>query len=474
MRIDLIVNDAPVYWEGDPAARLLDVLRDDLGLTGVKCGCREGECGACSVLLDGRLANSCLVAMGQARGRRVVSIEGYRGSKRFAALDRAFAAHGAVQCGYCTPGMVLASEALLSGNPRPTEAQVRAGIAGNLCRCTGYNAIVAAILDASREGIWEAAHACAGDAGVCDTGVCDTGVCDTTGSDAEDKRAVGALPDTPHTLAEALELMARGEFTPYAGGTDLMVKDSPGQTKAQGSGRRFLFLQGIEELRQIREDGQYLRIGAAVTYAQLLASDLTPAILREAVAQIAAPGIRNVATLGGNIANASPKGDGALVCFVTDCQLRLAHIQDGTIIERTVPIASFYRGRGLTILEPGELLIEILMPKTWLAGYGLCKVGGRRALAISRISFAGLFCSENGVVKHLALAFGAVEDTVVRKPQLDQMLVGKTLDEARKLVGPLLEAYGQAIHPVQGRVSATYRLQVCLNLAADFLATHLS
>ena len=146
------LNGEKTCWQGDPARKLLDLLRDDLGQVGVKCGCREGECGACSVLLDGRLVNSCLIAAGRVDGAEVVTIEGLRDSERFQILDRCFAAHSAVQCGYCIPGMVLAAEALLSRNPHPTVEDVRAGISGNLCRCTGYNAIVDAIIDASKEG----------------------------------------------------------------------------------------------------------------------------------------------------------------------------------------------------------------------------------------------------------------------------------------------------------------------------------
>lgn len=150
--IDFVLNGQKTTWQGDQSAKLLDALRDDLGLNDVKCGCREGECGACSVLLDGQLVNSCLVAMGRVADASVTTLEGFKTSKRFAILDRSFAAHAAVQCGYCTPGMILAAEALLTSNPHPTEAEVRTAISGNLCRCTGYNAIVSAILDAAKEG----------------------------------------------------------------------------------------------------------------------------------------------------------------------------------------------------------------------------------------------------------------------------------------------------------------------------------
>jgi len=150
--IEFTLNGAPVTYEGSATDRLLDVLRDTYGLTGVKCGCKEGECGACSILLDGKLVNSCMVAMGRVIGCNVVTIEGYAKTERFKVLDAAYAAVSAAQCGYCIPGMVLASECILSKNPQPTEMEIRDGISGNLCRCTGYNAIVKAIQIAAKEG----------------------------------------------------------------------------------------------------------------------------------------------------------------------------------------------------------------------------------------------------------------------------------------------------------------------------------
>lgn len=150
--IEFMLNGMPVTYEGSATARLLDVLRETYGLTGVKCGCKEGECGACSILLDGKLVNSCMVAMGRVAGCDVVTIEGYAKTERFKALDAAYAAVSAAQCGYCIPGMILASECVLAKNPDPTEAEIRDGISGNLCRCTGYNAIVKAVQIAAKEG----------------------------------------------------------------------------------------------------------------------------------------------------------------------------------------------------------------------------------------------------------------------------------------------------------------------------------
>ena len=150
--IKFILNDQEVTSNSEANERLLDVLRNEFSITGVKCGCKEGECGACSIILDGKLVNSCMVAIGSIEGSTVVTIEGYRETERFAVLDKAYASVSAVQCGFCIPGMILASECILDKNPNPTEAEIREGISGNLCRCTGYNAIVEAISIASKEG----------------------------------------------------------------------------------------------------------------------------------------------------------------------------------------------------------------------------------------------------------------------------------------------------------------------------------
>jgi carbon-monoxide dehydrogenase small subunit len=150
--IKFTLNGTEVVYLGSATDRLLEVLRDTYRTTSVKCGCKEGECGACSVLIDGILYNSCCVAMGAVEGCSVVTLEGFRETERFAVLDRAFGEVSAVQCGFCIPGMVLAAEALLSKNPHPTDDEIREGLSGNLCRCTGYNAIINAVKIAAKEG----------------------------------------------------------------------------------------------------------------------------------------------------------------------------------------------------------------------------------------------------------------------------------------------------------------------------------
>jgi len=150
--VSFTVNGETVYLAISPFASLVEVLRDDLELTGTKQGCGEGECGACSVLLNGKVVNSCLVLAAECAGAEVLTIEGLGRSGNLHPIQEAFVQIGAVQCGYCTPGMVMAAYALLQENPSPSEATVRRALEGNLCRCTGYRKIMDAVLAAADGG----------------------------------------------------------------------------------------------------------------------------------------------------------------------------------------------------------------------------------------------------------------------------------------------------------------------------------
>lgn len=152
--IQMTVNGEPCELAVEPWRTLLDVLRDDLGLTGAKKGCDRGDCGACTVLLDGRPVTSCMILAVQAAGHAIITIEGLADLSHapLHPLQQAFIEHGAIQCGFCTPGMILAAAALLAENPQPTAAEVREALAGNLCRCTGYVKIVDAVLAAAEAG----------------------------------------------------------------------------------------------------------------------------------------------------------------------------------------------------------------------------------------------------------------------------------------------------------------------------------
>jgi carbon-monoxide dehydrogenase small subunit len=145
------INGAPVEYLCEPHQTLLDVLRDELNLTGTKEGCATGDCGACSVTVDGRLVCSCLTLAAELNGKKIGTIEGMANGTKLHPLQQKFLEHAALQCGICTPGMLVAARSLLERNANPTEEEVRYWLAGNLCRCTGYNNIVAAVLDAAVE-----------------------------------------------------------------------------------------------------------------------------------------------------------------------------------------------------------------------------------------------------------------------------------------------------------------------------------
>lgn len=259
------------------------------------------------------------------------------------------------------------------------------------------------------------------------------------------------------SLQEALELRAAHNVVPYAGGTDLMVENRPGVA--------YLFLNKVPELKRITVDDESIRIGAAVTFTEAIASPDVPQLMKEAVSRIAAPAIRNAGTFGGNLGNGSAKADSVLIEFVADAKLRLVSLRG----ERTVDVDKFYLGRKKLDLGNDELIAEILLPKQGLEQYYYEKVGGRSALAISRVSFAGVFAAEDGKITNVAAAFGAVADTVLRFKDIEAMLLGKTLDEAKALKADYLRAYAVRMVLTRGRVSAEYRKNVCMNLLGDFL-----
>lgn len=155
-KIKFKLNNKEIEIDENPNLRLLDVLRDKFEFTGVKEGCGEGECGACAVLINNDIVNSCIVPLGNVNGKEITTIEGYSKTEKYNVIKDAYATEGAVQCGFCTPGMIIASESLLNKNPHPTDGEIRVGLSGNLCRCTGYNMIVKAVQSAAKkgDGLW--------------------------------------------------------------------------------------------------------------------------------------------------------------------------------------------------------------------------------------------------------------------------------------------------------------------------------
>jgi CO/xanthine dehydrogenase FAD-binding subunit len=263
---------------------------------------------------------------------------------------------------------------------------------------------------------------------------------------------------SPTSLKEALEILSQQHSIPYAGGTDLMVGDD--------SSRTFLFLNKVTELKSITTEDGYVKIGSGCTFTDVLNNSFVPKVMKAAVKQIAAPAIRNLGTMGGNIGNGSAKADTVVVHFAADSKVRVASLRG----ERIIDIDKFYLGRKKLDLASDELIVEILMPIEGLENYYFQKVAERLALAISRVSFAGIFSMENGHISNISAAFGAVADKVLRFKNIEAMMLGKTLDEARSLKEEYMRAYSSAMTLTKGRVSAEFRKDVCLNLLRDFLS----
>jgi len=443
MVISFTVNGQPYEVEADPRTLLLHTLREDLGLRGTKYGCGEGECGACSVILNGRAVNACLTLTGQAHGAEILTVEGLSQDEPGAQVLEAFARAGAVQCGFCTPGFAISARALLAETSAPDVEAIRRGLSGNLCRCTGYTKIIKAVAEAAQN----------------------------TQPSVSARPPNGHAPAAingqtefarPATLAEAFDLLNQPEprWRVIAGGTDVLV-----QHEHRLKSLNLLDIGGLGELRQINERDDLISIGALVSYTELIRSPLVqkwawPLVM--AAREVGGAQIQNMGTLGGNVVNASPAADGVPPLYVLEAQLVLKSVRG----ERTLPVEAFALGPGKTVIQPDELLTEILVPKQKHTGQEVAffeKVGPRQAQTIAKASVAFRGWLMDGRLTHVRVALGAVAPTVIPAPQTSAALMAGLFEEAT-----LLRA-GQAAHnecsPIDDiRSTAAYRRKLVRGL----------
>ncbi len=443
------VNDRPVEVAVPGGRRLLDVLRLDLGLTGSKEGCGEGECGACSVLLDGDVVDSCLVPVCQVEGRQVRTVEGLATGGRLDPLQAAFISTGGVQCGICTPGMLMAGRAFLDAGTvgmlptgaALTDAAIREAISGNLCRCTGYGRIVEAVRLAAEGPVTTMTAPEAIAAPLARSG---QSVLDLDDPDA----------DTPRALAEAYALLADGGRRPLAGGTDALVEREAGVPGVH----RYLDLAALAELRGILVADGGLVVGANTTYAELRRSPLVAEhapILAEMAAQVGAAQIQNRGTLGGNIATASPAGDSLPVLLALDAEI----VVGGAHGERSIPASDFFPAYRRTALAGDELILRIVVPIRPDRTVAFRKVGTRRAQAISVVVLAVAWRAEDGAWRDVRVALGSVAATPIRARATEATLEGAApTAEVAAVAAATLEAEITPIDDV--RSTAEYRRSV--------------
>lgn len=394
VEIAFTLNRRPSRLRVASDRRLLDVLREDLHLVGVKEGCREGACGACTVLLNGRPAAACLTMAFQVDGLSVETVEGLAGADGLHPLQQAFVSADAVHCGFCIPGLLMAAKAILAERPDAGAEEVRHGLAGNLCRCTGYARVVDAVLEAARSqgAAW-----------------------------SWRSQPVGPPSSPsycrPRSLEEALEILdqRQGSSRPVAGGTDLLARrEPPGD----------LFdLSSVTDLRGIEEHDDRLWIGAATTHLEVAASAAVkrrcPA-LAAACGVLGTPQVRSRGTLGGSLAAAAPDSDPAPALLVADATLELVSVSS----RRDVPLERFFTGPGTTVLAPDELIVGITVPaRTGIRG-AYRRLAARRAGSRPKVGVAVALTEREGRMDWVRVAVSGASPTPIRVPAAEDALLG--------------------------------------------------
>lgn len=461
----LYVNGRRLEVAGSDAfLPLSEFLRTRLRLTGTKVVCAEGDCGSCSVLvgrndlvtgsLDYRAVDSCIQLMFQLDGTHIVTVEGLRNGEELSPVQRSMVELHGSQCGYCTPGFVVAMTGLLENKTQPTEDEWRCGLTGNLCRCTGYTSILAAgrqaasVPQQSIAELYPDQEMCAEFAQLA--------------SKPLTIRSPAQLIFSPVKLPAATEFLAANPAAKIvAGGTDVGVQIN----KRIIAPEKFLDLNRIPELTSVAVAGNQIVCGARACWIDL------EAICKSEVPEFAAiisifgsPQIRHVGTIGGNIVNASPIADALPFLFVTDAELAIAGPQGS----RTVNINSFYHGYRKTDLKPGELLKHIRIPlPTANQQLSLYKVSRRRDLDISTFTAAILLDVVGEQIQEARIALGAVGPTVLRAKRTEAFLRGKPFSEAvMQAAGELAVEEVTPISDVRG--SADFRWQLTRNVFLKF------
>ncbi len=436
----------------DPQITVLDYLRDVRGLKGTKEGCAEGDCGACTILTssegaaepDVEAVNSCLMLLPQLEGKSVLTVEGLAANGDLHPVQRALVDGHGSQCGFCTPGFVMALYALAARGGARSTGEVHEALAGNLCRCTGYRPIVDAALAVPQPAPDEYRRLFGSDAEPVPSGDC---------------FAMGeGRFHAPRTLAGLLSLRAElPEAVLWAGGTDLGIEVSKRR-------RRFgeiIWTGRVPQLRWIGPMGKFLRIGAAATYSQAL-----PAFERyfpefgDLLARVGSVQIRNLGTIGGNVCTASPIGDTLPVLLALDADL-VVRSRRG---RRRIAAAEFFLDYRRTALAADEVLEAIMLP---LPGprriVRIYKLAKRFDQDIAAVIGAFALDLQDGRIRNARVAFGGMAATPVRAVACERALEGKAFGDS--VLEAAAAALAREFAPISDlRAGAAYRTLVAGNL----------
>ncbi|MFC5585151.1 xanthine dehydrogenase small subunit [Nitratireductor kimnyeongensis] len=464
--IRFLLNGAPVAL-GDvrPDETLLDYLRLRQRLTGTKEGCAEGDCGACTVLV-GRLrkgeliyesVNACIRFLGSLDACHVVTVEHLkRADGSLHPVQQALVDHHGSQCGFCTPGFVMSLYALWMREPQPTERAVEKALQGNLCRCTGYEPIVRAALAASTYGnaasdplLAERATVIAALNQMKDDARVEIG-------SGQDRLLVPANVDD---FAAILENAPKA--TIVAGATDVGLW----VTKFMREIAPVVFIGGLDELREIREDNGTIHIGAGVSYTDAFAflAKRIPAF-GALIDRIGGEQVRNMGTIGGNIANGSPIGDSPPPLIALGAMLTLRKGSG----RRTIPLEDFFIDYGKQDRAPGEFVEAVTVPLPQKGSrFAVWKISKRRDEDITAVLGAFDIRITDGRVEAARIAYGGMAATPKRAKSVEKALVGKPWTE--ETVEAALAGYEKDFQPISDmRASADYRMMAAKNLLRRF------
>ncbi len=466
-RIAFLLNGQEIRTTVHPGQTALDLLRN-LGRTGVKEGCNEGDCGACTVLIgeirNGQMhheaVNACLTPAPRLHGRHVLTIEGLGDADNLHPIQQAMLDAHAVQCGFCTPGQIMSLLGLFAATPKSSDEDIASALEGNLCRCTGYTAIRDAARHLRQAGL-DLEHIlpdCCRDAAQRLTTLPPLAW--------EDAPAEAGAPiqryHRPQSLDEFSALLTEldGSVRVLAGGTDIQVEANLKHVHA----RHLLDLDALSELRFVREEDGLIRIGAMTTLDDILRSDLVRArlpLLARAVSQMASTQVRNRATLAGNVATASPIGDGSTALLALNAVLVLRG-PDG---ERRLPLDHFFLGYRSTALGPREIITALDVPPQ-TGPWDWRKSARRGAVDIAAVSSA--LCAEAGARKARLACAGVAATPVLLRQTMALLHAHELTPDLIREAELLAAAEVTPISDVRG--GAEYRRLLVRNHVAHHLA----
>jgi len=268
------------------------------------------------------------------------------------------------------------------------------------------------------------------------------------------------------SLEEALMYLNEKPFLLLAGGTDLMIQNRAVSETPVDFKKDILYISNLSECKYVKFDNENVYIGSLTSLETLSHHELVPQLLKDTIHEMASPGIRNVATIAGNIGNASPAGDSLVTLYLLDASVKVESLHQ----KRIIPIENFITGVRKTLLKDNELITEIIIPKKSFSFTSFVKVGGRKADAISKVSFAGAYTVENGIVTDFRIALGAIYQTVLRRKELEKEYTGLSVCTIRSKREEIISRYTPFIQPIDDqRSNKKYRLQVAKNMIGAFI-----